>query len=334
MVNAVLSIFLCWPPLAAPGDAASPSGGAGSEMQLQTDLAAANAEISRLRQEISRVAGSPAEPGLWLQLAKVLRVRARLQIDLRAEAGDEHWYDDPEGRRSMEEALEALQHFFGTGVFSLRPPALLERIQILRELGRFDLMLSTIAELAEENPRSEEAGSGLLILADYHFDRENFTEAARQYRKIISGAFSAEVSNYARYRLAWVRVNEAATDGQKTWAEALELFGQVARSRKEMPDVVQKRPRIDLRRQALIDMALCFPRARPNGDALKFFEGFGMDREETLAILPRLAQRYYMEERFAAAGAIYRKLLSLNPPAQDAEDYRARLEDIEHLPVK
>ena len=76
-----------------------------------------------------------------------------------------------------------------------------------RELGNFDEMRKVLNRLVDNYPDSPLRADALIVLGEYHFDRNELRDAQRYYEEIAKGELTP-VTGLGHYKLAWVWVNE------------------------------------------------------------------------------------------------------------------------------
>jgi tetratricopeptide (TPR) repeat protein len=315
----------------APGEAPDEDGGKAAFVRtLQADVRAAEDALAVLRQKLERARGQPEEPELRWAIARALRHYARLQAFLEAENGVEKYWQVPGVVRPLEEAAAVCRLLLEEQpAFARTDQVRLELVQIQRQLGQYHDMLSSLQAIVERHPRSPAADQALLILGDYYFDRSDLDQAGRRYRQVLARPVSC-FTDPARYKLAWVHVN------QVQWVEAVRLFEQVALSWKDRARLGCSTPTpeigwADLRREALVDMTFALPEAFTPRQIQARLARLGLSRAERALVLEKLSHRYLIKERFEAARRATQELLDLT----DDEEVRAEcLERLSKLPRK
>jgi tetratricopeptide (TPR) repeat protein len=209
---------------------------------------------------------------------------------------------------------------------------LIKKVEELRELGRFDEMVKTILQLVDALPEAAEAGRALMILGDYAFDQNKMPDAKITYQRVLKGPYSADVKDWALFKLGWVLINEIGKESdRKAWEAPLGKFEQIIRSRRMASSYPSDKTRIDLRQEALLGLVFCYSEARPDGKLLSYIEGLALSPEETRLVLEKAANRTFIKGRFSTARVLYRKLLTLVSDPEEAADFRERLQDVEEL---
>ncbi|RKH91204.1 tol-pal system YbgF family protein, partial [Corallococcus sp. AB038B] len=88
-----------------------------------------------------------------------------------------------------------------------------------RELGQFDEMLKTLGDLTRKFPNSPLRLESEQILGDHFFDKADLVEAERHYQAILE-APPSPVHDLARFKMGWIRVNQAKHAEAVTFFEA------------------------------------------------------------------------------------------------------------------
>jgi len=201
----------------------------------------------------------------------------------------------------------------------------------MRELGDYENMLKTYAELADKHTKSAYRLEGLLIVGDYYFDKADLDQAEKYYNMVIDSPDS-KVHAMARYKLAWCEINRADFKG------ALKMFeGSVEAARKWM--ALASGPtsdpttgnRIDLRREALVDSVYPYTEVHKHKGALEYYKVRADSKTTFLAALEKLGNRYYIKQNWLATSMVYREILSLTGDTEDSLEYAHRLyESVTH----
>ncbi|MCB9557188.1 MAG: tetratricopeptide repeat protein [Deltaproteobacteria bacterium] len=192
----------------------------------------------------------------------------------------------------------------------------------LRELGDYEKMISTYEELIEKHPGSNYRLEALLVLGDHFFDKANLDAAERYYARVLTGKES-HVHAMARYKLAWCKLNRGDCAG------ALKLFEAAvdAATRLGGTSTDSQGKQINLQREALVDLVYCYTDKRKWENSIQYFRARGQSKPIYLAALRKLANRYYIKQKWPASALIHRELLRLEPSAEDAVEYGERLYD-------
>jgi tetratricopeptide (TPR) repeat protein len=192
----------------------------------------------------------------------------------------------------------------------------------LRELGRFPEMVQRYEQLASEHPSSPLRLEALLLLGDHYFSADDVRTAEARYRSILA-AKESRVHPMARYKLAWARIN------QNDWHGAFSAFEKIVKTTdpRVQTEALDAQKRIDVRREALLDLAFAYTKVRPAQGATAYFMDLCASRAEAVAVLRKLGNRLYVGGDLAEAARTYRALLDLLPAGEEATDWSQRLHD-------
>jgi len=292
--------------------------------RLQRNVNKVRFAIQSTREQIDRARGQDYLPDLYLRLA-----------ELHVEEARYHYFIAYEGQKRRERAVTSVQASLlkerAIGIYERilqEFPDFAERDKVLffiaheyRELGDFDQMRAYLGRITTEFPESRYRNEALLVLGDYHFDRSELDQAERHYQSILASPES-QAHAMARYKQAWVRINRV------DFAGALKLFeGTITHLLDEDPAAAASR-RIDLRREALIDLVYPFTEVHKKpADQLGYFRNLADSRTTYLAALSRLGRRWFVKGEYTLAGQVYRELLALGADNEDSVEWAQRLYD-------
>jgi tetratricopeptide (TPR) repeat protein len=189
-----------------------------------------------------------------------------------------------------------------------------------RELGQFDKMINAYKDLVERFPESPYRLEAYLLIGDYHFDAMDLDRAEESYQRILA-APESHVHGMARYKMAWCHINRSR------FPEALELLETLVRDPRydEMKTEIDAYKRINLRREALMDLAYCYTEVKPPEEALQYFADLSDSKSVYLAVLGKLGHRYFLKENWSAAADVYRTMLSLSRNTASNTEYAEKL---------
>ncbi|MDP2276010.1 MAG: tetratricopeptide repeat protein [Archangium sp.] len=173
-----------------------------------------------------------------------------------------------------------------------------------RELGEFDAMLKTQGDLIRKYPSSPLRLDAEQILGDYWFDKADLKQAEEHYRAILD-APPSPVHDLARYKMGWIRINQA------NHAEAVTFFEAAAASA-PLPGVDVAKA-LSVKREALLDLVYSYTEARPAKGAIQYFEKLSDSRATFSLALDKLGNRYFIKQQYEYAIPALRKLLEIQP---------------------
>ncbi len=180
-----------------------------------------------------------------------------------------------------------------------------------RELGAFDEMLKTLGDLTRKYPNSPLRLEAEQILGDHYFDKADLAEAEKHYQAILAQPPSP-VHDLARYKMGWIRVNQAKH------AEAVTFFEAAAAS-EPLPGVDAKKA-LNVKREALLDLVYSYTEAKPAKGALNYFEKLSDSRATFALALDKLGNRYFIKQQYEWAIPALRKLMEIQfDPELDLE---------------
>lgn len=180
-----------------------------------------------------------------------------------------------------------------------------------RELGQFDEMVKTLGELSKKHPKSPLAKEAELILGDHFFEKSDLAEAEKHY-KVAQHGPPGHTTAMARYKLGWIRVNQA------NHKEAFDFFASVLTMKK--PEGPEAQKVLDVRREALVDLAFSYVEVKPAKGSLAYFAKLSDSTPAYVLVLEKLASRYNAKQQPEHAVPVLRRLLALRPdPEHDVE---------------
>jgi tetratricopeptide (TPR) repeat protein len=311
----------------APG-AEPPGGDEGKALfvaKTRADLLALEPVVAEARKQLEAARGGPAELERTLELVGQLRQRSRLSYYLEVEADYEQALRSPSVTAPLEEAIGLCAAWLAAHPNQVQgDQVLLVQGTMLRELGKYPEMSDAFARLAERFPRSPLAVEALVTLGDYYFDRSDLQRAGELYRDALSRPETC-TSDFARYKLGWVHINQSA------WAEAVKLLERVATGQAARAGLGCQPPEYgppDLRMEAAVDLVFCYPELFPPAEVRQRISRLSLNREELVRVLARLARRYVVRQQIGAARGLYRELLALDPDPEGQEEYHQALESL------
>lgn len=311
---------------AALADASSQQKEAGRErllIQLSRDMESVEGAVQSTRELIQQSMHRPYLPDLYLRLAELYIEKSRILYHLKR-------LEDPEAPKSVI-VLEA--NLLKTKAIDLYDkilkdfPDYAHRDKVLffmaheyRELGRFDKMLSCYTTITTRYPKSPYRLESYLLIGDYHFDNMDLSRAEKAYRTILD-APESPVHGMARYKMAWCHIN------RNEHVEAFALLENLVSNfhSGELKTEIDSYKKINLRREAIMDLAYCYTEVKPPDEALEYFAALADSKNLYLAVLDKLAGRYFLKEEWAASAGVYREILSLSRDQEKNGEYADRL---------
>jgi tetratricopeptide (TPR) repeat protein len=305
--------------------------------KLRLRITKVRGAIQETREAISRSRGADYLPELHVRLAELLSEEARYHYEVayEREQRSSRVMHVPQVRFLKEQAIAVYRQ-----VLAQHPDTHLgDRILFnigheLRELGRYDEMVSALEELAARYTDSPLRAEALLVLGDHAFDKGDMDSAGGHYTAIVEETPS-RVTGLAWYKLGWVWMNRADCKGSlDSFEKAIDAATAWEVSAAEGPSGGQGAPAvgvggsvpaaaeqaIDVRREALVDLVYCYASNRPVAQALPFLKRRAPTRAAYVAALERLASRYGVLDEAKGAAAATRELLRLAPTAPERLD--------------
>ncbi len=291
--------------------------------QLQKDLDSVESAITGTRKLIEQSMHRPYLPDLYLRLAELYISKSRILYHLKR-------VEDPEASLSVV-ALEA--NLLKTKAIDLYIKLLKEfpdyayHDKVLffmaheyRELGQFEKMLKCYIDIVEQYPKSSYSLESYLLIGDYYFDSMNLEKAEESYQTILKKPESY-VHGMARYKMSWCHIN------RNNYAEALTLLEKLVLDSRydEQKTSIDAYKKINLRREALMDLAYCYTEVKKPEGALEYFAEMSDSKTVFVAALNKLGHRYFLQEKWAAGAMVYRKILSLSRDVEKNTEYAEKL---------
>ncbi|MFH1464693.1 MAG: tetratricopeptide repeat protein [Pseudomonadota bacterium] len=187
----------------------------------------------------------------------------------------------------------------------------------LLDLDRPDDAQRALTWLARSRPDSAHAAPALVLMGDYHFERDRALPALQAYRR-AAGYPDSPIRPYALYKLAWCDYNLGE------YAEAIRVMRAVAtRGAEDAPGAVS------LRDEALRDLARFYADDGDLGEAIEVFTALG--RRDLLAeSLERVATFAGEQGKTDLAVQALGALLGELPTGREAPAWQARVVRLRH----
>lgn len=295
--------------------------------KLSRDISKVDHTIKVTKELIKNSPDAPYLPDLYFRLAELYVERSRYVyarlIEKRAGTGrtlsGEKALEVKIAKRLAIETYDKILEDYPS--YDQLPKVRFFRAHEYRELGEFETMLEQYEKLIEEHPRSRWGLEARLILADHHFDADEL-EKAREYYRGILGLPESHVSDMARYKLGWIAIN------QERFEVALRYFEDAVRSsKKKTRGAVGDARKMDVKREALMASAWPFSEVRKPKQAAAYFSRLADSKTAYVAVLKKLANRYFIKTEYNAAAKIYRSIVRLSSDAEENIEYVQRIYD-------
>ncbi len=281
--------------------------------KLRRDIFKVDRSLGETDKLIAKSRNAPYLPDLQFRLAELYVEKSRyvyyLQAETRAE-GQKGALVSPETKLLKQKAVQIYNRILREYPdFRDADKVTFYLAHEQRELGEFDKppeanMLKTLGDLIKKYPSSPLRLDAEQILGDYWFDKADLKQAEEHYKAILD-APPSPVHDLARYKMGWIRINQA------NHAEAVTFFEAAAASA-PLPGVDVAKS-LNVKREALLDLVYSYTEARPAKGAIQYFEKLSDSRATFALALDKLGNRYFIKQQFEFAIPALRKLLEIQP---------------------
>lgn len=276
--------------------------------KLRRDVFKVDRSIGETEKLIARSRNAPYLPDLQFRLAELYVEKSRYVYYLQAETrpeGAKGALVSPETKLYKQKAMQIYNRIlreFPDFKDADKVTFYLSHEQ--REMGEFDGMLKTLADLIKKYPSSQLRLDAEQILGDYWFDKADLKQAEDHYKAILD-APPSPVHDLARYKMGWIRIN------QQNHNEAVTFFEAAAASA-PLPGADLSKA-LNVKREALLDLVYSYTEARPAKGAIQYFEKLSESRATFSLALDKLSNRYFIKQQYEYAIPALRKLLEIQP---------------------
>jgi tetratricopeptide (TPR) repeat protein len=276
--------------------------------KLRRDIFKVDRSIGETDKLIARSRNAPYLPDLQFRLAELYVEKSRYVYYLQAETrpeGQKGALVSPETKLLKQKAIQIYTRILKEFPdFKDADKVTFYLAHEDRELGEFDSMLKMHKDLIAKYPSSPLRLDAEQILGDYWFDKADLKQAEEHYKAILD-APPSPVHDLARYKMGWIRINQA------NHAEAVTFFEAAAASA-PLPGVDVSKA-LSVKREALLDLVYSYTEARPAKGAIQYFEKLSDSRATFSLALDKLSNRYFIKQQFEYAIPALRKLLEIQP---------------------
>ncbi len=291
--------------------------------QLSRDQESVENAIGGTRDLIQQSMHRPYLPDLYLRLADLYIEKSRILYHLKR-------VGNPTGSKAVvvleanllkTKAIDLYNKILGEfPEYGYQDKVIFFMAHEYREMGQFDKMMNAYTDLVERFPDSPYRLETYLLIGDYQFDSMNLDKAEESYQTILA-APESHVHGMARYKMAWCHINRSR------FPEALALLEVLVKDPRydELKTEIDAYKRINLRREALMDLAYCYTEVKPPEEALEYFANLSDSKSIYLAVLGKLGHRYFLKENWAAGADVYRTIISLSRNTQKNTGYAEKL---------
>jgi tetratricopeptide (TPR) repeat protein len=288
--------------------------------------------VAQTKAMIQRARGAAYLPDLYMRLADLYTERARdswlvIYERRKAKGDDSKAVEAPEARLLKSLAITTYSRVVRE--FPTYPhddEALFLTGHEYRELGDFDKMKETYEKLIEAYPKSEHRLEAYLTLGDHAFDASDLATAQRYYERILADPPSP-VHPLARYKFAWVRVNQGDCKDAVRLFEITLKEKPITNGAKLSASLLRTQKNLNVMREALVDLAYCYPDTYPDKAPVAYFRDLAANSSDYIAAMRRLASRFTIKEMRPQAAVALREVIDGSPGDEDGPELVRRLHD-------
>lgn len=289
--------------------------------KLKDDKKKIELAIINTRTLIERSRNRPYLPELYLRLAELFIEKSRISFFLRKSirGGQASSLDKMESNTYKTQALEVYQRILDNfPKYKDRDKVHFFMAHEYRELGDNGKMIKHYRYIIRDYKNSTYVPEAYLLLGDYFIAQADVDLAKRHYLSVLDYPESQAVV-IARYKLAWCHINKAQ------YKSAIKLFEQAVESSDPSGELdIDTYKRVDIKQEALIDMAYCYTECYKKSspeDALSYFQQYAWSRQVYVIVLEKLGYRYLLKKKWQHAAVIYRQLSELQHDTIKLLDY-------------
>jgi len=159
---------------------------------------------------------------------------------------------------------------------------------------------------------SKFAADAFFQMGEYFFNNNNVFKAIPNYKAIIDKYPENKFYGFALYKYAWCMYNVGE------YEKSVKLFQQVVQVANKIKDV-------DLKENALNDMVAPYAESGTVADAERYFKTIVKEHKYFIAVLIRLANIYFEQDRNKEAITIYKKLQKEAPKHQRGPTWQKQI---------
>jgi len=191
----------------------------------------------------------------------------------------------------------------------------------LNEQGQEQAALSIYRTLLKKYPKSSFAPDAFLAIGEYHFAKGQFQHALKAYDKVLAHPGSP-LTDLALYKTAWCyfKLGKAKRAARRFKKILYRAEQQQAAAGGDRIDAAA----VELKKEALEDLALTFSESGGAKEAYRFMEQVGGE-EYSIKVLRSLGDVFFRQARYKKAIDSYRILVERFPLAVDAPEHRVRI---------
>ena len=182
----------------------------------------------------------------------------------------------------------------------------------LMEVGQPLRAIRYYTLVVEKYAKSKFVPDAYFEMGEYFFNNNNVFKAIPNYKAIIDKFPENKFYGFALYKYAWCMYNVGE------YEQSVKLFQQVVENANKIND-------ISLKEDALNDMVAPFAESGSVDDAEKYFKTIVKEQKYFIAVLRRLADIYFDQDRSAEAIKIYRKLQAEAPTRPEGPTWQKQI---------
>jgi tetratricopeptide (TPR) repeat protein len=290
--------------------------------KLRQDKNKVEMAIESTKALIDQSRTKPYLPELYLRLAELYIEKSRIVYFIRTSGAkaSTNALDHLESNTLKKQAIETYQRVLGNFPnFKDRDKVRFFLAHEYRELGQIDEMVDQYQTIVDSHQNSPYVPEAHLLLGDHFFNRRQDLDMALKHYKAVLKHTDSPAAPVARYKLAWCHINKTQ------FKEAIKLLEEcVTTPSTQNLDIDTYKKKVDIKLEALIDMAYCYCEAykdkRP-GEAIAYFRKYAWSRTVYTMVLEKLAYRYFIKKKWTHAAAIYRQLSTLQNDTENLLEY-------------
>lgn len=173
-----------------------------------------------------------------------------------------------------------------------------------QQLGELDKAEKLLGRLIKEHPTSPLVPDAYLAIGEINFGRRDFKTALENFRAIRRYP-NARVYPYGLYKAAWAYYNLQQTEAGLKQLEEVVAFGRMV-AEKNLDS------KLDLRKEALGDMALFYSDVKKSNDAVEYFKVQAAELDPVPYIM-RLVELYNRHSAFKDIEAVLKDVIEQFP---------------------
>ena len=290
--------------------------------QLRQDKKKVEIAIESTKVLIDQSRTKPYLPELYLRLAELYIEKSRIVYFIRTSGAkaSQNALDHLEANTLKKQAIETYQRVLGNFPdFKDRDKVRFFLAHEYRELEQVEEMVEQYRTIVENHQDSPYVPEAHLLLGDYFFNRKQDLDTALKHYKAVLNHSGSPAVPVARYKLAWCHINKTE------FKEAIRLLEAcVTTTSAKNLDIDTYKKKVDIRLEALIDMAYCYCEAykdKKPEEAIAYFRKYAWSRTVYTTVLEKLAYRYLIKKKWTQAASIYRQLCTLQHDAEKLLEY-------------